>query len=122
MTMNSTGSNEVIADILLDIPNGYESKIRQFSDAQCNDYSIPLQLIHSFVMQAEDNPNGTKDLGRFQSTPEFQAIVDIVESEPMNDVFKVSPDSAVLEFSERFSVEQRTELSRYIASRTGGIE
>lgn len=113
---------DAIADVLLSGSSTFEAKVRRFSDARCADYSMPLHLIHSFLMDAEYHPDRGRNLSRFRSLPEFKALGDMVSLSPLNQYLILTVDTAELAFADSVSLEQRIELSRFIASKTGGIE
>ena len=110
-----------IVDLLLNIPSGYEARIRQFSNAVCSDYSMPLHLIHSFLMKAEDTPEAVRDLNRFRGSGELDAIRDIARVAPLNRYLLFDIERAQLSFLGEIEYKERRNLSRYLAARTGGI-
>jgi len=110
-----------IVDLLLKLPNGFNARILEYSDVRCKDASIPLHLIHSFLVDAHEDPLSEKDLSAFREMPEFQALVDVVAGSVLGNVLTVDSSTALLKFRDDFGHDDRFALAMYLLSRTGAV-
>lgn len=116
--MNDVIKNSV--EILVKDSISKDRYLRERSDVQLVDCTIPFAMIHKFIVDSADEPFAALQINSSASQVGL-AIIDLVEKSPLREFLSIDREQGYLIFSKHLSRSDRIEIANHLISKTGAI-